>query len=756
MIKISFANSLNICIFGKLSKQKLMNKELLEKLKNYSKTAAALAVVSGTANAQIVYTDVHPDTTLNTFPSNYEIDFDGDGNIDLNIKMQSSGTSTYTYFNIDVQVGASQTSVAASSSYVAKLSSNFHVGGSTSSQFIQNSEMDMPMLAYAGYMASLNGNWTETDNENKFLGVKFDISGATHYGWIRLTTHYVNKTDIHVTIKDFAYQSVPDSAIYTGAFDSLQIDLGADAIVCYGDSLQLTASSGYYSYQWSTLQTDTNSIYVNATGNYSVTVQDGPEGPVGIDTIYVELNTEITTQIFDFTEPKCFGENTGSLDITTTGGILPYVYTWQAHPDTNLIENLSAGSYPVTITDINGCSIDTVFNLSEPAEIEVNFSSDIFCGGCNGEINATATGGYPPYQYLWDSGSGQTVSDLCEGTYTVTIIDDSICIKTADYQIIESELANISGTLSFSGGNISASDARVELYKDTVAGASQLELVDTVTIAAGGYFELSNIQPESFYLRAVITSSSTGYDNIFTSYYSDIDSTTAWTDATAITLVCDDTIQNVNFIMYESATLSGPGVFSGGITYNNGGAKLVGEPVPGAEVFVEQEPNDEPIANTETDTLGNWNIPEIPIGVGYKLSVDIPGLPLISTYHGLEVTGTGSTITDLNFFVDTLIDGGIFTDTTTGIITVNSETVEIKTYPNPASNYINIETNLINTEAVYYSIIDINGKEIIASEAKDYQGKYTEQIDIKDFENGIYFLKLSIGNAVYIRKIIKK
>ena len=737
-----------------------MKKELLEKLKNYSKTAAAMAVVGGTANAQIIYTDVHPDTTLNTFPSNYEIDFDGDGNIELNIKMQSSGTTTnYTYFHIDVEVGTGQTSIAAASNgYIAKLSSNFDIGGNTSSQFMQNSGSDMPMIRYIKYLGNTYGNWQETDNMNKFLGVKFKISGSTHYGWIRLSTHYVDKSDIYVTIKDFAYQSIPDSSIYTGAFDSLQIDLGNDTIVCYGDSIQLTAPSGYFGYEWSTLQTDTNSIYVNTTGNYSVTVQDGPEGPVGIDTIYIEINNEITANISDFAEPKCYGSNTGFLDINTLGGAAPYSYNWVAHTDTNLIENLSAGDYAVTITDINNCSIETSFNLAEPAEIAVNFVSDPFCVSCTGEIEATANGGYPPYQYLWNSGSGQTSTDLCEGTYTVTIIDDSLCIKAFDYQIFKSELANISGYLSYSGGNINAGEAIVELYKDTVAGASQLELALTTTIESGGYFELTDIEPEAFYLRGVIASTNTDYENIYTSYYSDVDTTTNWTDATLITLTCEDTIQNIDFKMYEvAAATAGPGIFSGGMTYANGNAKLAGEPVPGAEVFVEQEPNDEPMANTETDTLGNWSIPDIPIGTNYRLTVDIPGLPLISTYHGLEVTGTKSVINDLNFFVDTLsATGGIYTDTTTSIINVNSENIEIKTYPNPVNDYFTIETDIKNSELVSYSLIDINGKEIIVTEEKYYQGKYIEQINMKNLDEGVFFLKIKIGNAIYIRKIIKK
>ncbi len=728
-----------------------MKKDLLKKLKNYSKLTAAMVSVGGAANAQIIYTDVHPDTTLNTFPSNYEIDFDGDGNIDVNIIC--SGSSSSFAIKASPVIGASANYFLAQSSYIAQLNNNYLISSYATFQYgIKSSLINGVNLSGT---TMLYGNWTSTDIVDKYVGIKFNIAGAKHYGWIRLTTHFVDYNNFFVTVKDFAYQSIPDSGIYAGAFDSLQINLGNDTVICYGDSLQLTADSGYYSYTWSTSQTGTNSIYVSSTGYYSVTVQDGPEGPVGTDSIYVEVSAPVVTQLLNYADPKCFGGNDGFIELSTSGGTPPFSYTWQLlYPDTNRIENLSAGDYFVTISDANNCSIDTLFTLTQPAEITVNFTSAIFCGGCNGEITATATGGNPPYQYLWSSGSGQTVTGLCQGTYTVTVIDDSLCVITASHQITESALANISGSLNYSGGTINAGEARVELYKDTIAGAIQLELIDSVYTQSGGYFEFTNVIPESFYLRAVITSSNINYSNIYTSYYSNIDTTTLWTFATLLTVACEDTIQNINFNMYENTTpLTGPGTFSGKIVYGNG-TKAAGEPVLGAEVFAEQEPDEEPIANTETDTLGNWIIDNIPVGTGYRLSVDLPGIPLITTYQSLEISNGNTDIPDLNFYVDTLSGGGIFINTT-GIITVKSDVIEINTYPNPVRDYINIEIALKNKEYISYSIIDINGKELFVSGKEYEQGKHIEKIKLNHFENGVFFLKLKIGNTVYIKKIIK-
>ena len=189
-----------------------MNKDLLEKLKNYSKVAAAMAVVGGTANAQIVYTDVDADTTLNIFPSNYEIDFDGDGNIEIEMSLNTMSI----YYGIRaVPVGASTSVVQ--SSYVAVLQTADLISSGNS---FANSGYDITLVS-ASSSDGPWGSWDDATIDDRYVGIKFDISGATHYGWIRISTTYTDYENMSVTIKDFAYQSIADSAIYAG---SLQAD----------------------------------------------------------------------------------------------------------------------------------------------------------------------------------------------------------------------------------------------------------------------------------------------------------------------------------------------------------------------------------------------------------------------------------------------------------------------------------------------------------------------------------------------------
>ncbi len=55
--------------------------------------------------------------------------------------------------------------------------------------------------------------------KNRYLGVKFQLNGQTHYGWIRLTVTSnvkLNKPTLEATITGYAYETVPNKAIMAG------------------------------------------------------------------------------------------------------------------------------------------------------------------------------------------------------------------------------------------------------------------------------------------------------------------------------------------------------------------------------------------------------------------------------------------------------------------------------------------------------------------------------------------------------------
>lgn len=150
-------------------------------------------------------------------------------------------------------------------------------------------------------------------------------------------------------------------------------------------------------------------------------------------------------------EENC-GNSNGSVDITISGGAMPYTYSWSNGATTEDIANLVAGSYTVTVTDGNGCSVTETYNVVNNAgtlSATANITPEL-CTSSNGAIDQTVTGGNGGLTYSWSS--GQTTEDLFglpTGTYTCTITDQTGCYIVETYNVGQS-----SGNISLVGTNI--------------------------------------------------------------------------------------------------------------------------------------------------------------------------------------------------------------------------------------------------------------------------------------------------------------
>jgi len=98
------------------------------------------------------------------------------------------------------------------------------------------------------------------------------------------------------------------------------------------------------------------------------------------------------------------------------------------------LNNLIAGTYYVSITDSNGCSITKSIQISQPAAMIANTSTTPTGVQPNGTATVGVIGGKAPYTYLWDDTSNQntaTATGLSAGTYHVSITDADTCHTTA-------------------------------------------------------------------------------------------------------------------------------------------------------------------------------------------------------------------------------------------------------------------------------------------------------------------------------------
>ena len=169
-----------------------------------------------------------------------------------------------------------------------------------------------------------------------------------------------------------------------------------------------------------------------------------------------EPATPISLSIVGY-DVSCFSGNDGSLDLTALGGTGTLSYLWDdPTASTNEdIAGLSAGTYTVVVTDINGCSDNESVVINQPTLLVLSETHvDNVCnGGSIGSIDLSVAGGTPNYTYLWDDPANSTtqdVSGLTAGTYTVIVTDANLCTDVLPITINEPTALVLNTTLSLS------------------------------------------------------------------------------------------------------------------------------------------------------------------------------------------------------------------------------------------------------------------------------------------------------------------
>ena len=199
---------------------------------------------------------------------------------------------------------------------------------------------------------------------------------------------------------------------------------GAGAVVGGGQSP--------YTFAWSNGATGQNATGF-AAGTHVVTVTDaiGCTETATVTLSQVDGPNVVLANSFN---PNCPGQANGSLDISVSGGQAPYSFVWSNGMTTEDISNIIAGTYNVTVTDMNGCGAELgVINLTEPSEI-VSTTISAFSPGCDrtddGSIDISVSGGTSPYTYAWSNGAmDQDLTGLEGGSYLLTITDANGCMK---------------------------------------------------------------------------------------------------------------------------------------------------------------------------------------------------------------------------------------------------------------------------------------------------------------------------------------
>lgn len=162
---------------------------------------------------------------------------------------------------------------------------------------------------------------------------------------------------------------------------------------------------------------------------------------------------------------SCPGAIDGSLSVDAFGGTEPYNYEWEDGTFGLQRNNLTAGTYSVTVTDFSGCSLSSSITFQDPSPLNITqyIINPISCtNSSDGVLSAGATGGAPPYSFEWGNGDdGSTSENLTCGVYSITVADANGCSKTAIFglQCPPVMEVNLSTTSNFNGFNLTCPES---------------------------------------------------------------------------------------------------------------------------------------------------------------------------------------------------------------------------------------------------------------------------------------------------------
>jgi gliding motility-associated-like protein len=298
--------------------------------------------------------------------------------------------------------------------------------------------------------------------------ISFNVSGGTGnyvYSWTKDGTPFTGTN--HLTALQAGTYAVsvtdgnacaPQSEEFT-IIEPLPLTISLSDkknVLCYGDatgSIEVEVTGGtkaeitsgeydyYYSWTGPENYTSNNKNLTNLkAGDYFLTVRDASNCTVTSDAFTVTQPQELIVSATS-TAITCFGDDNASITLNVTGGVEPYSVQWSNYGEGMVQENLSPGTYDITVTDKNGCQKSLQVIIPEPFRFSVKpVVKQISCYGANdGSIKLNFVGGMPPISFAWDDdpNAGVDRNQLKPGVYTVRIHDAQPCDIIRSFTIIE-------------------------------------------------------------------------------------------------------------------------------------------------------------------------------------------------------------------------------------------------------------------------------------------------------------------------------
>jgi len=379
----------------------------------------------------------------------------------------TGGTSPYTYAWSNAATTASITGVAAGTYTVTVTDANGCTDNSSvtitepavlvSSAVVDNN-VSCNGLSDGGATASATGGTTPYTYVWSNAATTASITGVV------AGTYSVTVTDANGCSDNSSVTITEPPVLVSAAV--VDNNVSCNGFTDGGATASATGGSGTYTYAWSNAAT-TASITAVAAGTYTVTVTDA-NGCTDTSTAVITEPTALTNTMTSV-GVTCFGGSDGSALAAAGGGTSPYGYLWNTGATTDSISSLMAGTYTLTITDGNGCTLtdSVVIGTINQLPIVNLGDSNTICVGDTQLLDAGA--GFTAY--LWSNGAlSQSVQVDSAGSYWVNVTDSNTCTNSDTFNLFHHPEIVI---------DVDSVDAD--------CGAANGQATANVTVGGGGY-----------------------------------------------------------------------------------------------------------------------------------------------------------------------------------------------------------------------------------------------------------------------------
>lgn len=514
---------------------------------------------------------------------------------------------------------------------------------------------------------------------------------------------------------------------------------------CQGSSVTLTASSAN-SYLWSTGAT-TSSITVNASGTYTVTALSGTCNATSAATT-VTVTAAPATPVISYTGTLqlCPG-NTTTLTSTTSNG-----YLWSNGATTKSITVSSAGTYWVRAYSGGNCFSQSgnleVSSFSTPTITASGATS--FCQGGNVTLTSSLAN-----SYLWSNGATtRSITASNAGTYKITAYSGT-CSATSSGTAVSVNAAPAVPVITSSGGSNSCSGNPVTLTSSS--GSSYLwstgATTSSISVSSSGtYWVRAYSGPNCFTQSAnkIINLISAPATPVITAGGSTVLSSTN-TSVTMTSTSANAYLWNTGATT-RSITVSNPGNYKVVVT-GTGGCTA------SSASFAITSSTCTPPAIPSISVSGNLLLP-----TGQSVT-------LTSTSGGGYLWSNGANTQSItvsqggSYSVRVYNGGGCFsTSFPISISSINPRNTEsvlytspesFTVYPNPARDFVNFSYQAEQSGNMRIILMDLSGREVYNKMLAVSPGENRTEIQVSEFQKGIYFARLLQENAESEIKVIK-